>query len=348
VRPMVPRLAFPSAALCSPAGQTGSVLSAQSLVGRSRPAFARPTVRGFRSRADGSQLHGCATVAKHSSVRFPQCAGTCVSGPFTIYNAPLVAFASANTTCTSHKMSLADISSIFEPNGESDTLSGGHPRTFAPSSLQSNFSCALGYSSMYATLLDHVRQLSCSIQARAARATSLQLRPHDSQCCRADNKLMLAAQTAIQACVGTNAQVSQRYPDLDCLSCKRDCIRRPGHKCSAMHLCALHRLSSLRTCPCMRECIFQFAVASHIWLLRTNLLSDRSLTCFFFLLQVWFDTTLTATDTPATCNAFMVTNQPTAGTTAANGRRLAGATPLILLASSVPAGCTAKLPVLCM
>jgi hypothetical protein len=64
--------------------------------------------------------------------------------------------------------------------------------------------------------------------------------------------------------------------------------------------------------------------------------------------QVWFDTTLTTTDSPPTCNAFMVTNQPTAGTTGAAGRRLAGATPLVLLASSVPTGCATKLPVMCV
>ena len=64
--------------------------------------------------------------------------------------------------------------------------------------------------------------------------------------------------------------------------------------------------------------------------------------------QVWFDTTLTTTDTPPTCNAFMVTNQPTAGTTGSSGRRLAGSTPLILLASSVPTGCSTKLPVMCV
>jgi hypothetical protein len=64
--------------------------------------------------------------------------------------------------------------------------------------------------------------------------------------------------------------------------------------------------------------------------------------------QVWVDTTLTTTDSPPTCNAFMVTNQPTAGTTGASGRRLAGSTPLILLASSVPTGCATKLPVMCV
>ena len=72
------------------------------------------------------------------------------------------------------------------------------------------------------------------------------------------------------------------------------------------------------------------------------------LTCRARALQVWFDTSLTATDTPPTCNAFMVTNQPTAGTLSASGRRLAGATPLVLLASSVPTGCATKRRVLCI
>jgi hypothetical protein len=126
--------------------------------------------------------------------------GKCVSGPYTIFNSPLVPFSSAKATCSSNGMVLASISTIFEP----------------------------------------------------------------------DNAvLMQAAQTAIEACEGSNE-------------------------------------------------------------------------------QVWFDTTLTTTDSPPTCNAFMVTNQPTAGTTGASGRRLAGSTPLILLASSVPTGCATKLPVMCV
>ena len=99
-------------------------------------------------------------MSKHSSV-FRGCAGTCVSGPFTIYNSPLVSFASANTTCTSHKMSLATISSIFEPNGEPDNLSGARHRGFASSSLQPNFGFALGFSGNHASLLDRGQHLSC-------------------------------------------------------------------------------------------------------------------------------------------------------------------------------------------
>ena len=61
-------------------------------------------------------------------------------------------------------------------------------------------------------------------------------------------------------------------------------------------------------------------------------------------LQVWYDTTLTTKEKPSVCTAFMATLAPTDGP--ASARKLSGNT--IILPTTVVAGCTAKLPVLCM
>ena len=65
-------------------------------------------------------------------------------------------------------------------------------------------------------------------------------------------------------------------------------------------------------------------------------------------LQVWYDTTLTMHDKPATCTAFMATLAPTDGPATS---RKAGTNTVILPTTVLPAnvaGCNVKLPVLCM
>ena len=61
-------------------------------------------------------------------------------------------------------------------------------------------------------------------------------------------------------------------------------------------------------------------------------------------LQVWYDTTLTMSDKPSTCTAFMVATAPTDGS--ATVRKATAST--IILPTTVVAGCATKLPVLCM
>ena len=177
-------------------------------------------------------------------------------------------------------------------------------------------------------------------------------------CCRgADNALMQAAQTAIEGCQGSNQQVS--LPAEPCSGIPSTSPRAPvslrQHRPSLRHakrsVCREPSVS-LPSQPRYRTSVPPHGI--HAWpsftsggILCLCNVGPGSSPARASCAQVWFDTTLTSTDSPPTCNAFMVTNQPTAGTTTTAGRRLA-ATPLILLASSVPTGCSTKLPVLCV
>ena len=87
-----------------------------------------------------------------------------------------------------------------------------------------------------------------------------------------------------------------------------------------------------------------FSCAASLYGAQIPISLQQSLTQLF-LLQVWYDTTLTKSDKPSTCTAFMVTLAPKDGP--ATGRKQS-ASNNIILTTTVLKGCKAMLPVLCM